>query len=331
MKKIFLISAVALFFLIAGCSSNTSSLESKNLEKTKVILDWTPNTNHTGMYVALDKGYYKDAGLDVEISQPAQGTAATLVASGKGDFGVSFQEDVTYALTSDNPLPIKAIATIIQHNTSGFASPVHKKIKTVKDFEGKVYGGWGSPSETAILQSVMKDNHANFNKLKIVNIGNDDFFAATKTNSDIGWIFEGWTGIEAKLKGIELNYIPLTSFNKSLDYYTPLLISNNELIENNPKKVKAFVQATSRGYEYAIKHPKESAEILLNYAPEINKELAIESQKFLSDKYQAEASEWGIMKADVWTNYAKFMKENHLIKKNLNVNDAFTNEFLPGQ
>ncbi|EPZ62385.1 NMT1/THI5 like family protein [[Clostridium] sordellii ATCC 9714] len=102
-----------------------------------MVLDWTPNTNHTGLYVALEKGYFKDEGLNVEIVQPSEGGASTLVATGKADFGISYQEEVTFAKTSKDPLPIKAVATILQHNTSGFASPkekilLHQKILKIK-------------------------------------------------------------------------------------------------------------------------------------------------------------------------------------------------------
>ncbi|WP_419959917.1 ABC transporter substrate-binding protein [Psychrobacillus sp. BM2] len=331
-KRLFLFISI-LTVIIAGCSNGAEidSTSDGTLDRTTVILDWTPNTNHTGLYVALENGYYEEAGLDVEIIQPAEGSSATLVAVGKGDFGVSYQEDVTYALTSEDPLPIQAISTIIQHNTSGFAAPASKNISEVSDFEGKVYGGWGSASEEAILKSVMADAGADFNSLQIANIGSDDFFAATEKNTDFAWVFEGWTGIEAKLRGLDLNYISVASLNPIFDYYTPLLISNNKLIQSNPEKIKAFLEATTKGYQYAIDHPEESVDILLNYAPEIDRELALESQKFLTSQYQAEASQWGIMKEEVWANYAKFMKDNNLITTDLNTDKAFTNEFLPAQ
>lgn len=331
----FVVTIVAVTMLVmTGCSKELkdtaeSTSSSQSLEDTNVILDWTPNTNHTGLYVALEKGYYKSEGLDVKIIQPSDGTTATLVATGKGDFGVSYQEDVTYALTGDEALPIKAIATIIQHNTSGFAMPASKNIKSVKNFEGKVYGGWGSPSEEAILKAVMEDSGADFKKLKIVNIGNDDFFAATKKNIDFAWIFEGWTGIMAKQQGIQLNYIAAKDLNPELDYYTPLLITSNKIIKQDPEKVRKFLKATDQGYRYAIENPEESAKILIKYAPEINEKLAIDSLKFLAGQFVADASQWGIMKGEIWQGYAKFLKDKELIAKDLNTEDAFTNEFLP--
>lgn len=330
-KFIVLICTLLIITLVfSGCSSqNSENKEKAELEKTKVILDWTPNTNHTGLYVALEKGYYKDEGLDVEIVQPSEGSSTTLIATENGDFGVTYQEDITYALTSEDPLPVKAIATIIQNNTSGFASPKSKNIETVKDFEGKVYGGWGSPSEEAILKAIMKKNGADYNKLKNINIGSDDFFAATEKNIDIAWIFEGWTGVEAKLKGIDLNYIAVKDLHPDLNYYTPILVTNNKLINENPDKVKDFLKATEKGYKYSIDNPEESAKILLKYAPELDENLAVESQKFLAKEYISDAPKWGVMKSEVWKNYAKFLKDNGLIEKELKVEDAFTNDFLP--
>lgn len=329
-KKLIALGLVGIlsFSILTGCSSEKK--ETKNgLKKVTMVLDWTPNTNHTGLYVALDKGYFKDEGLDVEIVQPSEGGAPTLVATGKADFGISYQEEVTFAKTSEDPLPIKAIATVLQHNTSGFASPKNKNITSPKDFEGKVYGGWGSPSEDAILDAVMKKDNKNFSKLDVVNIGEDDFFTAVNKNVDMMWIFEGWTGIEAKQKGVELNYIPLRDLDKRLDYYTPLIISSEKLLKEDPELAKKFLYATNKGYEYAINNPEESAKILVKYSPEIDENLAIESQKYLSKEYKSDANRWGEMKDSVWNNYTSFLKEYNLIEKDLKPSDAYTNEFLP--
>ena len=119
MKKILTIFAI--MFLIAGISGcNTNKEVNEETQKVVVTLDWTPNTNHTGLYAALDKGFYKEEGLDVEIIQPAGGTSEQLVAVNQAQFGVSYQEGVTYARA--NGMPVVSIAAVIQHNTSGFAS-----------------------------------------------------------------------------------------------------------------------------------------------------------------------------------------------------------------
>lgn len=315
--------------LLGGCGAKSEKTEGNGLEKVKLILDWTPNTNHTGFYVAKELGYYEDLGLDVEIIQPSEGSSLQLISAGKGDFAVSYQEDLTYAKTSDSPLPVKAIATIIQHNTSGFASPKEKNITTVKDFEGKVYGGYGGPSEKAILKAVMEKNGADFSKLTTVDIGTEDFFIATKNNIDFEWTFEGWTNISAKLRNFDINYIPLRELDERLDYYTPIIAASESVLSEKSDMVSKFMEATSKGYEYAIANPEESAKILVKAVPEIDEQLAIESQKFLANEYKADAARWGEMKDSVWNNYTQFLLENELIQENLEASEAYTNEFLP--
>mgnify|MGYP000855000421 FL=1 len=334
-KKILSLALVGLLAIagLSACSGENNASKSgkgDKLEKVTLVLDYTPNTNHTGIYLAKEKGYYKDQGIDLEIIQPSDSDSVTLVASDKAQFGVSYQEDVTYALTREkDPLPVKAIATIIQHNTSGFAAPVEKNIKTAKDFEGKTYGGWGSPSEEAIIKLAMEKQGADFNKLKRVDIGKDDYFTATKKNIDFAWIFDAWTGVEARLKNVKLDYIPIKDIDPALDYYTPILITNNKTIKENPELVKKFMVATSKGYEEAIKDPSGAADILSKAVPELDKNLVKTSQEYLAKLYKDDAQKWGQMKAEVWKNYAKFMQDNGLIKKALNVDEAFTNEFLP--
>lgn len=321
--------ALASIMMLSGCGSSKKSEGEEGLEKVKVILDWTPNTNHTGIYVAKEKGYFKELGLDVEIIQPSEGSSLQLVSAGKGDFAITYQEDLTYARTSDSPMPVKAIATIIQHNTSGFASPKEKNIKTVKDFEGKVYGGFGGPSEKAILQAVMEKAGADFSKLTTVDVGTEDFFIATKNNLDFEWTFEGWTNISAKLRNFDINYIPLRELDERLDYYTPIIASSESTLNEKSDMVKKFMEATSKGYEFAINNPEESAEILVKEVPEIDKDLAVESQKFLAKEYKSDANRWGEMKDSVWDNYTQFMLEYKLINKDMKASEAYTNEFLP--
>jgi ABC-type nitrate/sulfonate/bicarbonate transport system substrate-binding protein len=245
----------------------------KQLKNVKVVLDWTPNTNHTGLYVAKALGYYEQEGLNVEIVQPGQNGADTMVATGEADFGVSYQESLTQARVQN--VPLVSIGAIIQHNTSGFASPVAKNIKSPKDFEGKTYGGWGSPSENAMIESLMKTENADPSKVKIVNIGEADYFTAVKKDIDFAWIYYGWTGVEAELRGEPINMIYLTKYSNKLDYYTPILVTSEKMIKESPDVVKAFMSATSKGYEYAIAKPDEAADILIEAAPDLDPKLEI--------------------------------------------------------
>lgn len=312
-----------------GCGAKTTEAPTEELQPITVILDWTPNTNHTGLYVAKDLGYYEEAGLDVEIIQPSEADAASLVAAGKGEFGVSYQEQVTFARTAETPLDIKAIAAVIQHNTSGFASKKDENIITPKDFEGKQYGGWGSPMEQATLEAMMNKDGADYSKLELVDIGALDFFAALETDIDFTWIFYGWDGVAAKNKDFPINFIKLQDFDPALDYYTPVLIASDELINTDPELVSKFLGATKKGYEYCVTNPEESVESLLKDAPEIDRDLAIASQKYLANEYISDAKSWGVMKEEVWENYSNWLLERQLIPTALDVPKAYTNEFLP--
>ncbi|MBO2537319.1 ABC transporter substrate-binding protein [Rummeliibacillus suwonensis] len=330
LKKFYMFLLVCILVL-AGCQSNNSKdakeTSKKKLKKVTVVLDWTPNTNHTGLYVAKDQGYFKEQGLDVEIIQPGDTGADQLVASGKADFGVSYQEGITQARVQG--VPLVSIAAVIQHNTSGFASPVAKNIKTPKDFEGKTYGGWGSPVEKAVIDSLMKTENADVKKVDIINAGDADFFTMVKKDVDFAWIYYGWTGVEAELRGEKLNMIYLTDYSKKLDYYTPVLATNEKMIQNDPETVKAFVKAASQGYQYAIDQPDKAADILIKAAPDLDPKLVRKSQQWLADKYQDDAKQWGEQKLEVWENYANWMDDHGLLEGKFDPKKAFTNDFLP--
>ncbi|GIP49997.1 MULTISPECIES: ABC transporter substrate-binding protein [Paenibacillus] len=301
----------------------------EELRSVKVVLDWSPNTNHTGLYVAKDQGYFAEEGLNVDILLPGSGGAEAMVASGEVPFGVSVQENVTQSRLQG--VPLVSIAAIIQHNTSGFAAPVAKNIKTPKDFEGKAYGGWGSPVEEAVIKSIMDLQGADVGKVKFLNIGDADYFTAVKRDIDFAWIFYAWTGIEAELRGEPLDMLYVKDFSEQLDYYTPVLVTNEKTIKDDPELVKAFMRAVSKGYDYAIAHPEESAQILLKAVPELDKDLVVASQKWLSPKYKDDAPRWGEQKKEVWQNYSDWMHERGLLEKPLEVDAAFTNEFLPSE
>lgn len=333
-KKLTALAAALIFTtaILSGCTQKKEEAQQpKALKKITVLLDWVPNTNHTGLYVAKDKGYFKEEGLDVNIVQPSSGGTAALVAAGKGDFGISYQEEVTYSRTAKDQVPVKAIAAIIQHNTSGFASPASKNIKSPKDFEGKTYGGWGSPSESAILKAIMEKDGADFSKLKIVDAGSEDFFAATKGSIDFEWIYSGWDAVQAKLKNIPINFIELKKLNSDLDYYTPVIIASDAYLKANPEVAKKFLAAVTKGYQYSMTSPEDAAAILVKNAPETDKALAVESQKYLATQYQADAPRWGEMKASTWDNYTKFLFTRGLIPKDMKASEAFTNEYLPSK
>ncbi len=290
-------------------------------------LDWVPNTNHSGFYVAQEKGYYAEEGLEVSIQIPADPAAALRqVATGHTEFGVSFQEEVTVSRAND--IPVVSLGAIIQHNTSAFAALKETGITRPKDFEGKRYGSYGLPLEPPVIEGLMRCDGADFGKVEFVDVGFDAFPALVNKQVDFIWIFLAWDGIQAELQGLELSTVPL--YGSCIpDYYTPLIIAGETTIAERPEMVRRFMAATARGYEYAIAHPEEAAEILLKYAPENDPELVRRSQAWLSPRYQDDAPRWGLQQAEVWASFADWLYEQGLLPKEIDPNAAFTNDFLP--
>ncbi len=321
------LALVAAASMVLGTAMPVAADENAELKKVTVILDYVPNTNHTGMYVALEKGYYEEEGLDVEIIEPTDGATATLVAQQKGTFGVSYQEDVTIALTAEDPLPIKAIATIIQHNTSGFVSLADSGIESPADFEGKTYAGWGGPGESAVLEACMTQAGKDFSKLNMV-ISDGSGFEALGKSCDLMWFFEAWDSVMAQMNGVELNYMACRDLDERLDYYTPIIIASNAVLEEDPEMVSAFLRATEKGYADTIADPDASAEILSKYAPNYDLEMLKISQEYLADKFMEDTDVWGEMKDEVWDNYSAFLQEYGVIDEAIPAAECYTNDFL---
>lgn len=315
------LSFLTLLLLLVGCQSQ----ESEGKEKVQLFLDWTPNTNHTGIYVAKEKGFFEEEGLDVEIMLPGEVSTEQIIGSGKGQFGISFQSQVTQA-RSEN-LPIVSIAAIIQKDTSGYYTPKSKGIETPKDFEGRVYGAYGSELEKASLQAVMNKEGGDASKINMVQVGNTDYFIAMERDIDFVSIFYAWTGIEGELRGADMNFIQPADFAPELDTYSPLIITSDDMIENDPETVQAFINAVYKGYEFAINNPEEAADILIEAEPDLNPELVQRSQEWLSPRYKEGAEAWGVQEASRWERYANFMIENKIIES-VDIQKAFNNEFI---
>ena len=303
--------------------------ETKELKKVTVVLDYTPNTNHTGLYAAKDKGFYEEKGLDVEIVQPPEDGAEALVASGKADFGVSYQDTMANVLGGDAKMPITAIAAIVQHNTSGIMSRKGEGIDRPKGLEGKRYSTWNSPVEQNTIKKVMETDGGDYDKLTLIPATPLDEVAALREDqTDAIWIFEGWGKVSADVQDYPVDYWNFRDIDDTFDYYTPVLISNNDLIANEKDYVKDFVEATQKGYEFAIENPKEAADILLANDDSLDKDMIYASQEFLSKEYKKDADKWGIFDKDRWAKYYTWLIDNDLVEEKLDVNSGFTNEFV---
>ena len=321
------LASVLAMTAFAGCGSEKSA-DGKDFNKVTFVLDWTPNTNHTGLYVAQEMGYFEEAGLDVEIVQPPEDGAVVLVASGKAQFGISFQDSMAAALAGEDALPVTAVASVIQHNTSGIISRAGEGMDVPKGMEGHSYATWNGAIELATLQEVVEADGGDFGKVELIPSTVTDEVSALKTNSvDSIWIF--WAGVKTELEGLETDYFAFADIDPVFDYYTPVIIANNKFLEDDPDTAKAFMKAVSKGYEYAIENPEEAAEILCKAAPELDSELVLASQQYLADQYQADAKYWGQIDADRWNGFYKWVNENGLVENEVPLDTGFTNEFLP--
>ena len=226
-------------------------------------------------------------------------------------------------------MPIVSIAAIIQHNSTGFTSPAERGIKRAKDLEGHRYGGHGSAVERTMLKALMACDGGDVEKIQFVDTGYADFFTATQQDADFTWIYYAWEGIDAELRGMDINVIWLRDCVPCLpDYYAPVIITSEQLIQQKPDLVRRFMEATARGYEFTIANPSEAAEILSKYA-EANPELIRRSQEWLSKHYAEDAPQWGYQDLAIWQKFAEWMAENNLIAQPIDASKAFTNEFLP--
>ena len=329
-KKFFCaVLALTMLLTLTACGGSGGSSE---LKKVTFVLDWTPNTNHTGLYAALEKGWFEEAGLDVEIVQPPEGGAEMLVGSGKAQFGVSFQDSMAPALIGDNALPITAVAAVIQHNTSGIVSRKGEGMDVPKGLEGKQYATWDSPVELAMMESVVEADGGSFDKVTLIPSTVTDEVSALQSKSvDAIWIFYAWAGIACETAGLETDYFAFADIDPVFDYYTPVIVANDEFLKNEPETAKAFLAALAKGYEFAIQNPKEAADILMKAAPELesNKELVYASQEYLAEQYTADADQWGVFDADRWNAFFNWLNDNDLVESDIPENTGFTNDYLP--
>lgn len=329
MKRKFtsLIILSLLVSLLVACTGDKEGAKNE-LKKVTLALDWTPNTNHTGIYVAKDQGYLEDLGIDLEIVQAPEDGAEALTAAGKAEFGISFQDSIAPAFAQEEALPVTALATIIQHNTSGIVSLKGNGMDRPKGLEGKKYATWDLPVEQKMIKTVMEKDGGDFSKLELIPTYVTDVVTALKTDIDAVWIFYGWDGIALETKDVATDYFSFKDIDERFDYYTPIIIGNNKFIGENKEVTKDIMTAIKKGYEFAIEKPEEAGEILLKYAPELDRDMVINSQKYLSKEYQAEAKTWGYINPTRWNTFYSWLFENDLIEMEIPENFGFTNEFL---
>ncbi len=333
----FLLLALLVFSTLLGACASPGGAAEAAPKKVTLALDWVPNTNHTGIYVAQQKGWYKEQGIELQILPYAEGsTTDQLVAGGKADFGISFEESVVQARAAGQD--VVSVAAVIQHNTSALVTLKDSGIDSPRKLDGKRYAGFGTAFEEPIISTMIR-NDGGKGTYESVTTNVYGLEAVKAKQADFVWIFMGWEGIQAEREGVDLNAFYIKDHGVP-DYYTPVIVTSNKKIEQDPEAVRAFMSATARGYEFAIENPDEAAKLLIEGAPEgtfPDPGLVEESQKWLSPKYKEGQEKWGVQELEVWTEYPRFMygtgkvldEAGKPITEEPKYAEYFTNEFLP--
>ncbi len=302
-----------------------------------VALDWVPNVNHIGLYVAQQQGWYKAAGLDVKFLPYASTSPEVLVAGGRADVGISGAEGVSAAVASGQP--IISVAAIYATNTASFAVLEKSGIRRPRDLDGKVYAAFGAPYEAPIIQAMIRADGGQGNfKSPVLNAFGLDAVLAGK--ADFVWIFDGVEGVEAKLRGLGLRSFNLKNYGVP-DYYTPVLTANSRTLGRDSAKLRAFLKATRRGYDFARQHPAEATDLMLRALPKgtiPDPRVLREGLNYFVEQraYTAPGAAWGVQTLKMWTDYPTFLLKAGAIKgtdgqpiRTLQYRKLFTNELLP--
>lgn len=326
-----LLLAAVLTMTLAGCGKKEAG--EAGVKELTFVLDWTPNTNHTGVYAAIANGYFAEEGLSVKVVQPPEDGAEMMVASGQAQFGVSAQGKMADALSGNSPMPITAVAAVLQHNTAGIISRKGDGMDRPKGMEDHKYATWDQAVEKAVLRQVVETDGGSFDKVELIPSTVADAVSGLESRAvDAIWVFYGWEGIACEVAGLETDFFALKDIDPVFDYYTPLIIAGDSLLEEDPDTAKAFMAALSKGYQFAAEHPEEAANILMEAAPELKDsgELVVASQKYLAEQYIADASRWGEIDSERWSAYYTWLNENDLLEKGaIDATAGFTNDFLP--
>lgn len=301
----------------------------------RLALDWVPNTNHTGVYVALANGWYQEAGVDLEVLPYGNVKPNVLLTSGRADVGISGNQGVLNAAAAGEP--VVSIAAILATNTAGLAVLEDSGIDTPADLDGKLYAAFGGPTERPIIETVIR--HAGGEgTFESAVLGVSGFDALLAERADFIWIYAGWDGIRAQHEGIDLRLFNFVDYGID-DHYNPVFTASPEGIADRPEALRAFLEATRRGYEFAAEHPAEAAEMLLEGAPEgsfSNPELVRDSQAYVSEVYRDGDRAWGVQTDEKWRGFTEFLVDAGVFTdpdgeavESLDVDALYTNELLP--
>ena len=323
-----------LLTLIAGCSAGSSTsavsttaasspagsmadgsgaLSPTERATIRFALDWTPNTNHTGLYVALQQGWFADAGLDVQILPYNTALPETIIDAGNAEFGISFQDSATVAQASGADLV--SVMAVLQHWATAIGVRADRAdLTSPKDLDGKTYAGFGGPTEEPVLKTVIKDAGGT-GDFTTVTLGTSAYEALYSGDVDFTIPFLAWEGIEAEHNGTPMKYFKYADYGFP-DAYSIVVIGNRGWLADHPDAARAFVRTLQRGYQFAADNPDAAAQLLMDANPGTfaDPSLVTESQELLAAQYMKNADGTvGPQTLAQWAGYGKFLYDNGLL------------------
>ena len=297
-----------------------------------LALDWTPNINHIGFFIAKQKKFYSELGLDVKIIDPSTDnyaiTPAKKVELGIANFALCPTESIFSYRTKSKPFDLTAIAAILQYDLSAIAVKKDGKIKSPKDLDGKIYASYNARYEEAIVKQMIRNNGGTGEIITKCPEKLGIWETVVKNSFDATWIFLNWEGIEATNKKIPLHYFKMRDYN--IPYaYSPVIAASQTLAKTNAIAYRKFLEATKKGYLFCKKYPNESVAILKRYIPESDKHINLRMALNVSiDAFGTEET-WGRMNLTQVKVFLNWLYEQKLESKHLTVEELMTNVLIP--
>ena len=323
------ISVITVFsFVGCGNSSNnqTSTDGNTELEKFSVVLDWYPNAVHGFIYNAIEKGYYAEEGLDVQIYFPANvNDAISLTAAGKADVGIYYPNDIIRAIANED-IPVKSVGTIVQSPLNVIVSLKDKNITSPKDFVGKTIGYSGTEFNEALIKTMMESVGASMDDVTLIDVGFDLMTSMTtgKVDATIGCLVNNEVPALEE-EGFEVNYFFPTEYGVP-NYSELVFVSGNNNINENSEKIEKFLRASQKGFEDMKNDPQGTLTTLLENQNEENFPLSegVEQRSIdvLLPLMENENAKFLTQNKELWQNDINWLKEQGLINKEITVEDC---------
>ena len=298
------------------------------MKKIKLALDWTPNINHIGFFVAKEKGFYEENDVKVEFLTPELDdyltTPAKKVEMNMSDFGLCPTESLISFRTKKNPFILKGLMTIFQEDVSAIATVESNNILRPKHLDGRSYASYKARYEDKIVKKMII-NDGGIGNLKIFypkRLGIWNTLIENKYDST--WIFINWEGVEASKKNIDLELYKMSDFGIPYSY-SPILFSSSDYINNNSNTVKKFIESSRKGYIYCYENMDEAVSILNKFVPETDKGIdLIECLKISIDHFgpRENFGKIDLKKIDI---FLKWLKDNNIENNSFIANDIISN------